>query len=132
MDHQPYGQHQPPGETSPSPQRPAQHLRLPLLTFDLMAELAQLQQEESWRRGDRNAKTLVKESGLRVTMTALKAGAKLDQHETDGPLTIHALRGKLRLAVGGQPVELTPGHLLALDALEDSAFLLTIGWLHAG
>jgi quercetin dioxygenase-like cupin family protein len=104
--------------------------------FNLLEELAQLHGEESWQRGDRNAKTLLKEPQLRLTIIALKSGARLDQHETDGPVTIHTLRGNLRVTVRGDVTMLAPGQLLALEAgaphaveaLEESAFLLTIGW----
>ena len=48
------------GETSGSAQRSPQHLALPMMRFDLPREQEQLRQEESYRGGDRNAKTLVR------------------------------------------------------------------------
>ena len=51
----------PPGETSGSAQRPPQRLALPTMSFDLVREQELLRREESYRAGDRNAKTLVKE-----------------------------------------------------------------------
>ncbi|MGH2355512.1 MAG: hypothetical protein ACRDJN_28215, partial [Chloroflexota bacterium] len=69
-----------PGETSDSPQRPAQQVTGATLTFDLAAELSRLQAEASWQRGDRNAITLVKEPTFRVVLTAMKAGARLQNH----------------------------------------------------
>jgi quercetin dioxygenase-like cupin family protein len=105
------------------------------MTFDLAQEVAALHQEESWQRGDRNAKTLVKEGMLRLTLTALKKDARLDSHVTDGTVTIQTIRGKLKFTVEGDPIELAAGQVLTLErgvrhdvtALEDSAFLITIG-----
>lgn len=130
------GRHQPSESASEPAPREAQRLASPMPRFNLLEELAQLHGEESWQRGDRNAKTLLKEPQLRLTIIALKSGARLDQHETDGPVTIHTLRGNLRVTVRGDVTMLAPGQLLALEAgaphaveaLEESAFLLTIGW----
>jgi quercetin dioxygenase-like cupin family protein len=106
------------------------------VTFDLAQELDQLLQSETWQHRDRNAKTLAKEPHLRVTLVALKRGARLDAHDAEGPVTIHALHGKLRLSVQSERIELAAGGLLVLEpgmrhdveALEESAFLLTMGW----
>ena len=130
------GPARPPGETGGSPQRPAQRLAGPTLTFDLAAELKQLRQEESYRDGDRNARTLVKEGGLRIVLTALKDGARLREHSAPGPVAVQTLDGRVRLHAADETVDLPVGGLLALDgnvvhdveALEESAFLLTIAW----
>jgi quercetin dioxygenase-like cupin family protein len=124
-----------PGETSGSPQRPAQRLTGELLTFDLDAELRQLRSEPAWRRGDRNAKTLVKVPALQVVLTAIKSSARIQGHKVDAPFTLQAVAGRLRLHVAGQAIEMSAGQLLALEpgvahdveALEESAFLLTMG-----
>src|SRR5581483_887013 len=126
--------HQPPGQTSDSPQRPAQRLSGMALRFDLQEELDRLRREESWLRGDRNAKTLVKEPHLHVTLAILKSGARLDEHETEGPLTIHTLEGRVTVSALGERIDLSRGQIAALDAgvphwveaTEEAAFLLTI------
>ncbi len=128
--------HQPPGQTSHSAQRPAQRMCAHSLGFDLEQELDRLCREDMWRRGDRNGKTLVKGPNLHVTLTALKAGACLCPHQTPGAVTIQMLRGRLDVSVRGEHVDMMAGDLLALDAgvqhslhaLDESAFLLTIGW----
>ena len=126
----------PSGETGGRRQRPAQRLAGPTLTFDLGAELEQLRQEESYRAGDRNARTLVKEGGLRIVLTALQAGARLREHSAPGPIAVQTLAGRIRLHAADETIDLPVGGLLALDgnvahdveALEESAFLLTIAW----
>lgn len=124
----------PPGVTSGSPQRPPQRLAAPVLAFDLAREIEQLQAEPAWHTGDRNAKTLVKESDLRLVLTVLKAGASTAPHQVEAPVGLQVLRGRLRVHLPDGPREVAAGSLLALDrdmrhqveALEDSAFLLTI------
>lgn len=125
-----------PGETSDSPQRPAQRLTGPAMTFDLQDAIARLRSEPAWQRGERNAITLIKEPDLRVILTALKAGAHVREHRVEGRFTVQPIVGRLRLHLPDQQVDLAAGQLLALEsglahdveALEESAFLLTIAW----
>ena len=105
------------------------------LEFDLTAEVDRLHGETTWNTGQ-NARTLVKYDDLRVVLTVLKASAQIPQHQTTGPISVHVLSGHLRLNASGRTFDLRPGSLLALDhgvrhsveALQDSAFLLTIAW----
>ncbi len=130
------GQH-PLGVTSGSPQRPAQQLEGPLLTFDLAAELDRLRQEPGYQRGDHGANTLVHEADCRVVLVALKAGARIREHDAAARITVQTITGRVRLRVRDQAVELPTGHLLVLapnlahdvEALEESAFLLTFAWV---
>jgi quercetin dioxygenase-like cupin family protein len=126
-----------PGETSPSPERAAQRLTGPALGFDLAAELEGLRGEPAWARFDRNAKTLVKDGGVRVVLTTLKRGANLDEHRVSAPVLVETVRGQLRLHLSepdAAAVDLPAGHLAVLqpgighrvEALEESAFLLTV------
>ena len=123
-----------PGETSGSPERAPQRLAEALQVFNLQAELAQLRLERGYREGERNANTLVKGDNFHIVLTALRAGNRLHEHEAAGWISIQAVAGRLRVHAAGQTVELSTGHLLALaggirhdvEALEDSAFLLTI------
>jgi quercetin dioxygenase-like cupin family protein len=125
------------GQTSGSDQRPARELTGAAMDFDLAAELATLKQEASWQRGDRNARTLVERGGIRLVLTALKTGARLREHQTPGWVSIHAIAGHLRIAAAGREVDLPAGHVLVLardephdvEAVEDSAFLLTVAGL---
>jgi quercetin dioxygenase-like cupin family protein len=110
-------------------------LECPVLSFDLNAEIEQLRQEAVWQ-GGRNAKTLVKHSDFRVVLTVLKSGARLHEHRAVGRISVHIVAGHVRVHVESKVVDLPAGHLLALEreiahdveALEDSAFLLTIAW----
>ncbi|MET4001327.1 MULTISPECIES: cupin domain-containing protein [Arthrobacter] len=70
---------------------------------------------------------------LRQTMVALTAGSSLDEHDNPGEATVHVIAGKLVLKAGDVSWEGSPGdHLVvplarhSVEALEDSAFLLTV------
>jgi quercetin dioxygenase-like cupin family protein len=122
------------GETSGSTQRPPQRLDLPTMSFDLLSEQELLRREESYRGGDRNAKTLVKEHGLSVVLTVMRSGARLQEHKTAGPISVQTLAGHIRLHALEDTFDLPVGHVVMLggaivhdvEAVEESAFLLTI------
>ena len=70
---------------------------------------------------------------LRQTVIALAAGHGLAEHDSPGEATVHVLSGRVRLGTGKVSWEGSPGDLLTvpaarhtLDALEDSAVLLTV------
>lgn len=116
--------------------RPHPHsMAAPFLEFDLTGELAELHREPEWTSGQ-NAKTLVKYDDFRVVLTALKAHARLPGHHTEGRISIQTVTGHIQVRAKGRTFELSTGTLLVLDqdvpheveALEDSAFLLTIAW----
>lgn len=105
------------------------------MEFDLAAEVHRLHDETTWSTGQ-NARTLIKYENLRVVLTALQANMRLPEHKTEGRISIHVLSGHLQLRAAGRTFNLRPGGLLvldhgvphAVDALEESAFLLTIAW----
>ena len=109
------------------------------LEIDLSMELEQLHREPEWRRGH-NAKTLVKYDDFRLVLTALEAKARTPVHRTDGRISIQTVQGHIVVRAEGRTFDLPSGRLLVLDrglphdveALEDSAFLLTIAWPQQG
>jgi len=112
-------------------------LALPLLQFDIAAEIGHLRQEESWQRGSgRSSKTLVKHPDFRNVLVAMKQNSEMKEHRAEGRISIQTVVGHMRLKLPEQTVELPAGHLLALDrcithdveAVEESVFLLTICW----
>ena len=106
------------------------------IPLDLAAEVEQLHQQESWRKGDHTAKTLIKQPDLRVVVTALRQGGRIEEHRAPGRITIQTLTGRLRLHAHDKDIDLPAGHVVVLDlgdahdveALDESAFLLTIVW----
>ena len=65
----------------------------------------------------------------------LRSGTRLEEHQTSGPISVQVLEGTVHLRVAESNVELGPGELLmvesgiphSVDAVEDAAFLVTIG-----
>ncbi len=107
----------------------------PFLEFDLTAELGRLHTEADWDSGH-NARTLVKYDNLRVVLMALEAHARIPEHRAHGRVSIQTIAGHIRVRAEGRTFDLPSGTLLALDqdlphdveALEESAVLLTIAW----
>ena len=105
------------------------------MEFDLPAEIRRLQAEATWATGQ-NARTLIKYDDFRVVLIALTAKARLQEHKTEGRISVHVLSGHIQLRASGRTFNLRAGGLLALDrslphdveALEESALLLTIAW----
>lgn len=110
----------------------------PLLQIDLEGELRQLRQDESWQRETgRSSKTLAKYPDFRIVLILMKAGSRMRQHRAEGRISIEQLKGKIRVHLDAhRKVDVQAGHLLVLDcgvlhdveALEESALLLTISW----
>ncbi len=109
----------------------------PLLQFNLKEELRKLRAEESWQRDTgRSSKTLIKYPDFHVVLVLMKANTCMSKHHVDGRFSIHALQGKIRVRMPEKLLKVSAGELIALDygipheveAMEESAFLLTISW----
>jgi quercetin dioxygenase-like cupin family protein len=107
----------------------------PFMEFDLPAEIHRLHAETTWSTGH-NARTLIKYDDFRVVLIVLQAKARVPEHRTEGRISIHVLFGHVQLRAEGRTFNLRAGGLLALDqgaahdveALEETALLLTIAW----
>jgi len=113
------------------------YLAGPLLRFNLSEELRRLRSEASWQRGTgRSSKTLAKYPDFHIVLVLMKANTRMNKHHVDARISIHSLEGKLRVRLPDQVVEVLTGELAAIDyaiphsveALEESAFLITISW----
>jgi quercetin dioxygenase-like cupin family protein len=101
--------------------------------FDVEEEIARFPPDGP---SGRRAETLLKTPCLRVVLITMRAGTELRDHTAPGPITVQPLQGRFALMVDGETLEITPGAVVALAertrhavrAIEDGAFLLTIGW----
>jgi quercetin dioxygenase-like cupin family protein len=119
------------------PDRPVEH---PLLYLRLHEQLERLRQEPTWRASGRNAITLAKEPTLRVVLMLLGKATRISEHQAAGPLTFHVLSGSVAFRAGDREEKLGCGELIVLqsgvahevEALEESACLLTLAGASAG
>jgi quercetin dioxygenase-like cupin family protein len=107
----------------------------PVLQIDLKRELQQLRQEDSLQRQTgRSSKTLAKYPDFRIVLILMKSGTRMRQHRAEGRISIQQLKGQVCMHLADRRVNVSAGHLLVLDcgvlhdidALEESAMLLTI------
>lgn len=103
----------------------------------------EMRSEPAYLREGHTARALVREHDLRVMLIVMKAGSRITKHIANETVSIQTLAGRLRLQLPrlarqreDRIVDLPMGRLLVLDrgiehdveAVEDSAFLLTFGW----
>ena len=107
--------------------------------FDLSQELADSELKKPWQAGH-YARTLFKKSDLRVVLISMEAASRLKEHHADGAISVQVLKGSIRFTTQGESHDLRSGNMLMLgasikhevEALEESAFLLTVAWPDAG
>ena len=87
-----------------------------VLRFHLGEERDRVNDPALLERHGRNARTLLKEGPLRVTLVMVRAGGRIAAHRSDGPVTVHVLDGDIRFRASGQEHRLAAGDLLVAEA----------------
>lgn len=121
------------------PQRAPQPTAGPYLEFNLADAAERLRHEPAWSTG-RNSRTMLKYADFRIVLIVLRAQHRMEEHHTDANISVQTLSGHMRVRAGGRLFDMPAGDLLALErgmphdveAVEDSAFLLTIAWPPGG
>lgn len=114
------------------------------VAFDLAEIAREMRGESEYAHGEGHAaRTIVRAHDLRVVLIAIRAGAHIAEHLAQGTVAIQLVSGRVRIRLPrlarqheDRFEELAPGRLLALDgglahsveAVEDSALLVTLGW----
>ncbi len=106
--------------------------------FDLAQEMLTSEQTKPWQTGH-TARTLFKKADFRMVLISMEKGSVLKEHHADGTISVQVLKGSLRFTAQGEAHTLQTNGLVALgasikhqvEALEESAFLLTIAWPNA-
>lgn len=104
--------------------------------FDLAAIDREMRREDAYQREGHTARTLVREPDIRIVLIVMKASARIAEHRADETASIHALSGHVRLQLPEKTADLPAGRMLVLErglrhdveAVTESAFLLTLGW----
>lgn len=105
----------------------------PELDFDITNEIEMLHHSEAWQTGI-NLKKLVRYTDFRITLTAMRAHARIEMHRNPGRISVQTVDGHIRMHAADKTFDLPKGRVLVLDravahdveALVDSAFLLTV------
>lgn len=106
-----------------------------LAHFELLREIADAEGTKPWASGV-HSRTLFKKPDLRIVLIAMHSGARMKEHHADGTLSVQVIKGQIRIGAQQRTYDLRAGSLLTLsaslkhdvEALEESAFLLTISW----
>lgn len=101
----------------------------------VQAELSRIHESDEWVKGaDRITRMLVKHSGLRVALVAMRAGAQWPEHKTPSRISVQPVQGRIRFRTSDRDLTFGIGEALVLDsnvthsveALDNAAFLLTL------
>jgi quercetin dioxygenase-like cupin family protein len=101
--------------------------------FDLNVEIERFPPDVP---SGRRSESLIKTPHLRVVLITMRAGTELHEHVAPGTITVQPIRGRFAYTAGDDEREIMPDTLISVEAgvrhavraLEDGAFLLTIGW----
>lgn len=102
--------------------------------LDLPAALRALRAEPRTGANGHQQITLLHHGPVRIVLFAFEAGGRMPQHRAPGWITIHVLRGSLRVRTPDAHHALSEGHVLALapdvphdvDATEEADMLLGV------
>ncbi|HLS03496.1 MAG TPA: LuxR family transcriptional regulator [Actinomycetales bacterium] len=112
----------------------APHAYSPIGLTALAQELLEEARDPASRSG-RAARTVVggRDAHLRQTIVALKAEAKLNDHESPGEATLYVLEGDISLTVGDHGTRLVAGEIMEIPLMRhglvahaDSVVLLSV------
>jgi len=123
-------------QTSGTERRGAHHMSGRGVVFDVAREVQSLRHDLQFTSGGRAARTLVKAEGLRVALVLIKKDFGLNPEASAGGASLEVLTGRLCVSADGEQREVGAGELMVLadnlrepvQALEETAFLLTVAW----
>jgi quercetin dioxygenase-like cupin family protein len=106
----------------------------PFLVFDFDKITEMVKTEEVWKKGDRNALTLLKNSFMTVVLICIKSNEEINFHHAGELANIQILEGKVNFKTNNTITSLKKGGLLTLHeqvehmltTVEESVILLTM------
>lgn len=104
--------------------------------FDLETVTQELRRRNAYIANGHTARTLVRDSDLRLVVVAMRAGSKVSEHRANDTASVHVLAGRIHVRLPNDHVDLAAGQILVMaqglphevEASSDSSFLLTLGW----
>lgn len=103
------------------------------VSFDLASEVEALRETPEWNSGIAR-KVVVRHPDFQITLRRMKANARIPEHRNPGRISVHTIMGHIQMHADGKLFDLPEGSALVLDrgvthdveAIEESAFLLTV------
>jgi len=103
--------------------------------LDIEQELSALHQTDAWQQTGISRKSLARYPDFRISLIALKAERRIEEHHNPGRISVQPVVGHIRMQAAGKLFDLPTGKVLVLDRAvthdveaigKDSAFLLTV------
>ena len=70
----------------------------PIVKVCLGNAIKKLHSDPAWEHG-RSSRTLAKYPDFRAVLMTMKAGTTMEEHKTEGSISVHTLTGRVRLSV---------------------------------
>jgi quercetin dioxygenase-like cupin family protein len=105
-----------------------------LMAFSIADEISQIKGSKQWGASGKSSIALVKSEHMRIVLAVLAKGKGLEEHSAEGQISVAVVEGAIRFSALGEHSDLKAGGLVTLhggishsvEALEDSAFVITI------
>ena len=106
----------------------------PMMAFAIAEEISKIKADQRSANQGKRSVVLAKNEHVSIVLAVLARDEVLQAHETEGQITVTVVQGAIRFDALNEGVRLTAGGLLTLrpgirhsvEALEDSAFLITV------
>ena len=115
-------------------QHPQERFAAPQLVVDLETVISKLRSEPGAGERGHRQETLYRHGGYSIALFAFDRFAGLPEHKANGVVTMHVLRGCMKITAAGQVHELRAGQMLilapgvahAVAAEEEGEMLVTV------
>jgi quercetin dioxygenase-like cupin family protein len=105
----------------------------PVMAFSIPEEISKVLRSRKTAK-TKHAQVLTKNAHVRIVLAVLSGGEMLEEHATEGQITVSVIQGTIRFNALDEQVDLIAGGLLTLQpgvrhsvlALEDAAFVVTV------
>lgn len=106
----------------------------PMMTFAIAEEISKIKADQPLTNQGKRSAVLAKNEHVSIVLAVLARGEALQEHQTEGQITVTVVQGAIRFDALNERVRLNAGGLLTLrpgirhsvEALEDSAFVITV------
>ena len=106
----------------------------PLMAFAIAEEISKINADQRTTNQRKRSAVLAKNEHVRIVLAVLSRGEALQEHETEGQITVTVVQGAISFNALNERRNLGAGDLLTLqagirhsvEALEDSAFVITV------